>query len=245
VGVFDLPAPLYAWLDVQASALPPAARLAAWGVLAGLVSMGLYSLFSAQPRIRRGKQEIRQAQQALDAYDGELAGGWPLIRRLLSLALGQVGRVTGPTLLASLPLLSLLAWLSTTYGHQYPAPETAPEIHTTPPYLNAVWVDDRQDDAPYLQPPRVVITDPSRRVVADVMLHSPVSVIHKRQWWNLLIGNPLGYLPGDAPVERIRVELPRRTYLSFGPQWARGWEFGFFLPLVAASLALKIGARIA
>lgn len=243
MGVFDLPAPLFAWLDAQAAALPPALRLAAWGVLAGLVSMGLYRLLSNQPRIRAGKQEVRQAQQALDAHDGELADAWPLLRRLLGLALVQVGRVTGPSLLASLPLLALLAWLSTAYGHLYPAPGVPPAIHAEPPHLHVEWVDGRGKGQPDM-PPRLAVRDPGSSVVSDVPLHSPVTVIHKRQWWNLLIGNPLGYLPGDAPVERIQVELPRKTYLPVGPQWVRGWEFGFFLPLVVASLALKLGARI-
>jgi hypothetical protein len=244
MGAFDLPAPLFAWLDDQASMLPPVVRLIGWGLLAGWLSMGLYRLLSPQQRIRRGKAEIERARQALDAYDGDLAGGWPLIRRLLRLALRQVGRVGGPGLVASLPLLSLLGWLVPAYGYAYPEPGVSPAIHTRPPHPYMEWVDGRHAGSPGTAP-RVVIADHLRRVVADVTLHEPIPVIHERHWWNMLFGNPLGYLPPDRGLERIRIELPRKSYLPFVPSWLRGWEVCFFVPLLASSLALKAWARIA
>ena len=59
-----------------------------------------------------------------------------------------------------------------------------------------------------------------------------------------LIGNPAGYLPDDAPLERIEVDLPPKEYLALGPAWLRSWYAVFFAALLAASLAIKVAARI-
>jgi len=200
--------------------------------------MGLYWLLSPQARIARGKLEVAQAQKDLDAYDGDLAGAWPRIGRLLGVALRQVGRVGWPAVVASLPLLALLVWLSTAYGYTYPTSGQAPAIHVQPPRFSAQWKGSGQ------RPPRLVVADPQGRVVADVVLSAPVPVLHKRQWWNAFIGNPAGYLPSGAEVERVDVDLPRKEVLTVGPAWMHGWEFSFFLTLVVVSIALKLGLRI-
>lgn len=116
MGVFDLPASMFAWLDDQAGAIAsPAIRLVLWGVLAALISMAIYRRISAQERIRRGRIEIEQARRQLDAHDGEWDEAKPLLGQLLRSAFAQVGRVGWPSVVASLPLLSLLAWLSSSY----------------------------------------------------------------------------------------------------------------------------------
>jgi hypothetical protein len=63
-------------------------------------------------------------------------------------------------------------------------------------------------------------------------------------WWNRLIGNPLGYLPDDGPVERIDIDLPPRHVLSVGPEWVRTWLMPFFGALLVTSLLIKIVFRI-
>src|SRR3546814_19779777 len=68
--------------------------------------------------------------------------------------------------------------------------------------------------------------------------------LHKEQWWNVLIANPLGYLAADSPLELVEIALPRREVLPFGPWWLRTWEFVFFTTLVAASLAIKLLFRL-
>jgi hypothetical protein len=47
------------------------------------------------------------------------------------------------------------------------------------------------------------------------------SALQKRQWWNSLIGNPIGYLPESSPLEWIDLDLPEKEYLPFGPTWLR------------------------
>lgn len=241
MGLFDAPAPLFAWLDSQLlQQLPPLARLMLWGIIGGALCMMLYRTISPQQRIASGKREQHEARQRLDSHDGDLADAWPLIRRLVGASLEQLGRVTGPTVIASLPMLALLVWLSGAYGYGYPSTGVAPPLRVSPPELRAEWIAA----APATEIPQIVITDGRRQVVAQVPLAAPVPRLHKWQWWNLLLGNPAGYLPSDAPVDRVAVSLPKKKYLAFGPSWVGGWELTFFISVLSASMLFKVLARI-
>lgn len=246
MGLLDAPAPLFQWIDTQLGLVAPAGlRLALWGIAGGVVSMLIYRFISEQERVARAKTEIEQARRELDAYDGELAGAWPLMKRLLGLAVAQVGRVGWPAIVASLPLLCLLTWLSTAYGHRFPDSGAIPDIEVRPPVFEAEWSPASPAVAGMSgQPPRVLIRDATSSMVADIVLAEPVPVVHKRQWWNSLVSNPAGYLPQDIDLNRVQVALPRREFLPFGSDWMRGWEVVFFGPLLAASIALKILIRI-
>lgn len=247
MGLFDAPAPLFNWLDTQmGNVAPPEVRIAVWGIAGGVVSMLIYRAISAQDRVARAKLELAEARRDLDSYDGEFTGAWPLMKRLLGLALAQVGRVGWPAVIASLPLLCLLAWASTAFGYRYPPAGTNPDIETRPAGYQAQWHDPGSADAARasIRSPRIVVRDNSLGVIVDVALVEPVPVLHKRKWWNTLIANPAGYLPQEGSLNSIHVALPRREYLPFGFDWMRGWETAFFAPLLLASIALKILIRI-
>jgi len=246
VGLFDLPAPLFASLDDALSGFAPAPlRLVLWGLIAAAFSMGAYFLLSPQRRIARAKADALEARQALDAYDGEFAGAWPLIRDVLKSAFRQLGLVTWPAIVSSLPVLALLAWMSTTYGHGFPDPGAAVEIRTVPNGLEARLETVVSPAAAPSEPHReIVVIDPSGEVLHRLPWQAPVSTIHKREWWNALLGNPAGYLPDGGPLERIDLDIPAKEYLPIGPAWLKAWYVLFFGVLLAASLAIKVSARI-
>jgi len=244
VGLLDLPAPLFAWLDTAlAEVVSAPLRLTLWALLAAAISMGLYALLSPQRRIARAKADALAARAALDRFDGELTEAWPLIRNVLASACRQLALVTWPAILSSLPVLALLVWLSTTYGHAFPGRDTDVAIRTVPEELDAQLetVPAAASSAPHHQ---IVIRDASGEVVDRVFWRAPVPTIHKREWWNLLLGNPAGYLPDDSPLERLDLDLPPKQYLSVGPDWVRLWYVPFFGVLLLASLAIKVAARI-
>lgn len=132
-----------------------------------------------------------------------------------------------------------MTWLSTSYGHMLPGGDSQVGVHASPQTARAVWIPD-----PYGPAPRVAALDESGRVVEERVVAVPVTTVHKRAWWNVLVGNPLGYLPADGPIDRIDLDLPRSEYLPFGPSWLRGWEFLFIGVMLIGSLTLKAGLRI-
>lgn len=244
MGLFDLPAPLFTWLDGVLGGLVPAPlRLALWALIAAALSMGLYVLLSPQRRIARAKADAVAARTALDAFDGSFAEAWPLIRNVLGSALRQLALVTWPAILSSLPVLALLAWVSTAYGHAFPPAGADVPIHTVPEDLEArlETVPTAASASPYHQ---IVVVDRTGRIVERVPWPAPVPTIHKREWWNLLLGNPAGYLPEAGPLERIDLDIPPKEYLPVGPAWLKAWYALFFGVLLIASLAIKVSARI-
>jgi hypothetical protein len=70
----------------------------------------------------------------------------------------------------------------------------------------------------------IEVRDQSGAEVARLTLAEPVTHIEKRQWWNVLIGNPAGYLPEAGPIDSITIALPERQYLPVGPDWLRSWR---------------------
>ncbi len=243
MGIFDLPAPLFVWADQALGGfLSPTLRLVFWGLIGAVLSMGLYWLFSPQGKLTDVKVRALEARRQLNAFDGEFAEAWPMMRRMLGLSLKQLAMTTLPALLASLPVLALIVWLGTAYGYNMPDGGEI-GVHTTPASDVSGEVRTPENASPG-NPPRLVVTEQGGEVIGDISLDAPVPTIHKKRWWNALIGNPLGYLPEDGRIDAIAFDLPEKDYLGFGPGWLRPWYVLFFTILVLGSLAIKMVGRI-
>src|SRR5690625_785765 len=227
MGLLNLPQPLFEWIDKSLLGfLPPMVRLLLWSVLAALLAMELYRLLSPQKRISAIKIDFREAQRSLNDYDGTFDGAGPLISRVLGLAFRRVWLVLPATLAASLPLLMVILWLDASYGHRFPSAQEQVAVEVPAEGLTG------RLDRPLNQPPTAVVADASGSTVTEVILKAPIPLLHKRQGWNFLLGNPAGYLPEDAPIDRVQLALPRLEVLSVGPSWLRGWEPTFFAVLL-------------
>ncbi|MES1952518.1 hypothetical protein S4A8_16747 [Salinisphaera sp. S4-8] len=237
MGLFDLPAPLFNSLDAaMAGFMPAALRLAIWAVLGSVLTMFLYKLCSPQARIGQAKRDAKAARQRLNAFDGDFADAGPLIKKQFTTAFRHVGLVVPGTLLAILPLLALLLWAETHYGHTLPAPGEAPTITTVPEGVATHW-DDRT------QPAKLSVGD-AGAPIAQFDMTAPVGIVTKQPWWHWLAENPLGYLPEDAPVEQIRIDLPVLEVIPFGPAWMHSWLFVFIPVMFIVSLAIYKWAKI-
>ena len=253
MGIFDVPFPVFDWLDgALRGILPPLAAIVFWGVLGAIVSMALYQVFSRQALLARVSAEAAAGRWALIRYDGEFAGFLALTRKTLGLSFRQLRLALGPALPASIPLISLLAWLSQAYGYGFAAPGATLAVRIHPPEAAVTWEPPatRAGDRTAWQvvwPPegqRVRLLDGGGREVFALPPAAPVTVIHKRRWWNLLLGNPIGYLPDDGGLDRVEMELPALAYHDIGPGWMRDWEAAFFAALLLCSLAIKFAFRI-
>ena len=249
-GVLNATFPVFSTIDGWLALLLPAwLRLVLWGAASGAAAMGLYSVMSSQTRLQALKQQSAALRAAVTRTDdaGEAAR---LAIQNLKLSLRYLGAVTGPAMLSGIPVLFVIAWVSAAYGYAMPnagqaiafsvEPATVP-VTATP----GVAGDPRAIAWP--EPPgRIVLQDGSgmtfETAAADLL---SVGVIHKRRWWNWLLGNEAGYLPDNAAADAVSFALPQREVLAIGPGWVRGWEFSYLLSVLVVSLALKIGFRIA
>lgn len=255
MGVLDLPSPLLAWLDAALGFLPGLLRLGVWALLSAVATMWLYHRFSRQDQLAELKPKIKDAQKQLARYDGPMKGLWPLIGESMRLSGRQTGLTLWPALVASLPVLFVLVFLSNHYGHRLPEPgedlAVTPVEAQSPPSqwrwrgdTSAAWHDDPDHWRLSWPETAAVLEAPRYGAVLTLPLPAPVTVVHKQQWWNLLIGNPAGYLADDAPLEAVQLELERKRFLGFGPPWLGYWELPYLLLLVVFSVVIKIKFRI-
>lgn len=238
----DYPVRLFAWLDQQLASWASAeVRLIVWSAGAGVATMLLYALLSPQRRIARAKLELAAARARLDRFDGEFAEALPLMRRMIGVALAQLGLVLGPAVAALLPMALLAGWIAQTYGYDFPEQQQPVSIRTQPENLPAQWIPPEPAGR---RPARVALLDWQGQLLGELEVSSPVPVIEKRTWQAALAGSPLGFLPDELPIERIELHLPHRQYLGWGPDWMRRWEFLFFGVLTLAAVAVKRTLRI-
>lgn len=251
-GLFDLAGPILDRLALLLGWLPGLLQLAVWALVAAIVSMGLYGLTSRQGELTELKPRIAAAQRALIDYDGPMGGLWRLMGGQFRLIGRQLWLTFWPAVLGSVPVLFLLVWLSNHYGNDLPPPgepvrvtaQAAPGARL--PTLRWDGVTTADGAAPgawqlpwpsAAAPARLVDAGGTTFVTLPTATATPV--VHQRRWWNVLIGNPAGYLPTPGPVEAVSIGLPAQQFLPFGPGWLRGWLVPFFTLLVACSLAIK------
>lgn len=256
MGVFDVASPLFSWLDgLMSGWLPETVRLVLWAVVAAIASMALYRLTSNQAKLAAIKAEMAALRQEIAAFDGPFSEMWGLVGRNLRLALRQLWVTFVPAIIASLPVIFLLVWVSNSFDATVPRPgeptgveafaeegARLPDLHWRGEGVRAEgegkWTVAWPDAGTHLE-----LLDADDEALLTLPPPAPVGVVHQRRWWNALLGNPAGYLP-PGPVDAVEIDLPTREYLPFGPDWLRGWIPLFFAVVIAVSLLLKILWRL-
>jgi len=267
-GVAAELAPSRGWLDFAAPALsavdnsllgwlPPWVRILFWATFASFLSMGIYRLTSGQQAIAEIKEKVAATRTELQGFDGEFSELWPILKRNLGLAGRQLWLTFVPAMIASLPVLFILAWMSNAFDARMPVPGTVVPVtltatagHPLPPVS---WEGDAkaQETVPGTwdvtwpaegQSIRLVDSDGSTLLTLPTA--APVGTVHQREWWNSLIGNPGGYLPKPGDVAAVQIGLPQPTVIPVGPDWLRGWIPASLIVLVILSLFLKFHWRL-
>ena len=247
MGILDFPAPVFSFLDQLIAFLPDAVRLGLWGALGGVLSMVFYSLISPQRRISDVKVALREAQGQLAGSDDSFDELMQLIRKTLSLSLKHLSLVLLPALVSSLPLVCILAWASTQFGYQFPEPGEQLGVSVQPESAatQVGWQRDGgalQEFAPHIEWPgphqTLQLHDRKGNVLLTLPAAAAIPQVHKKLWWNSLLGNPAGYLPDSSPVDLVVIGLPPQRLVAVGPPWLGNWMVLLILAaLVAAVLA--------
>jgi len=252
MGLFDLPAPLFAAIDgVLGMALPPVLRLVLWGILAGWLTMMVYRRLSNQEKIGELKAQQKVQQKLIADFDGEFEELMPLIRHTLALGFKQLGLALGPALLSTLPVLFLIVWVAGAFGNEAPATGSMVHLTAEPSNNDIHWssttgVETVADGWQVSWPKNgqsLTLTD-GRQPLLTLPLEDNIPIIHKKKWWNLLMANPIGYLPDEGKTDVIHIDLPAQVIIGFGPAWMHGWMFSFFVAFLLSSLGFKFLLRI-
>jgi len=250
MGFLDLASPLFSMLDGWISFLPETLRIILWASVGAAVSMYLYLKLSAQDKIGTIKSDSVAARKALSSYEGaEFDEMMPLATRVLSLSGKHFIAVLGPAVLSSLPALALIVWASNQFGIVAPAAGT-PVAVSVYPETAIVWSPKEAassgETGTLVAWPEsgAVVTASSDAGELFVIGAGLAPVIHKKAWWNNLIGNPAGYLADDSSIELVEIDMTYREFLPFGPDWLREWAGLFFIALLVVSIGIKVVFKI-
>lgn len=252
MGLFDLPAPVFGAIDAAlALVLPPFLRLAVWAVLAGWLTMFVYGRFSNQEKIGALKILQQQQQKAIAGFDGDFAQLMPLVRHALALGFRQLGLSLGPAMLATVPVLFIVIWVAGEFAYGAPAPGSEVIVRAEPSSAGIEWSPAAgaigHADGWVIKwpgPDQSLTMNQDGRVVLVLPAADAIPVIHKKRWWNLLMANPLGYLPADGQTDIIYIEMPEAVFIGAGPAWIRGWMFSFFGIFLLSSIVFKLLLRL-
>ncbi len=219
-----------------------------WGLLAALVSTVVFKKCSNPETISHLKKQLKAKQQELNDHDGEFSELKTLAAETMKLSLKRMLLTFFPAMLASIPVIFLLTHLSNRYDLKQPRPGDEVPINIT-------WGSDNST-------PDVLVIAQEKNVESEVHNHVnwpsgeekvqlfdrghdqtivelplPLStVIHKKLWWNALIGNPAGYLDDASHVNHISFTFEKKQIIGFGPSWMRGWLTVFLFFTVSFSI---------
>jgi len=254
LGFFDLANPLLEKIEnVILVDMPPVVRLAIWAIIGAIISMGVYRLVSPQEKIKIAGSDTRDLIRKLAAYDGDFDGLTILIKSAFYASSRHFFIVLGPVVLASLPVLFLLSWLSYSYNVLVPAPGEQVTITVTPPTPGLTWsptnsIESHSNSAWIIEwpaePGELTLKNSKGITILSLPLPHAVDVLHKKSWWNVMFANPIGYLPESLELDLVLIQLPDQQILNFGPPWIRGWEATFFTVLILCSLLIKFIFRV-
>lgn len=249
-GLLDLPAPLLGALDtgLDRIGVPALLRILAYAAASAWIGMALYRRLSDQRRLAEVGAQVAQSQQALASHAGNFAALRVLILANLRATFRHLALTLRPAIIASLPLLFFLPWLSNRFDFRQPDAGQPISVCVQPAVDGLRWQTSKVVTAdaagcwliswPDSKTP-ATLADPSGGTLLRLADVATSDTVEKSSWINWLIGNPAGYLPADASIERVHIALAQRQLLHIGPAWLRGWMFWYFSAIFFVSFWLK------
>ncbi len=239
--------------DLMAIILPLLIRISIYGGIAGALAMGIYALASNQTIISHFKSESRRLRKQMLDPDLEHNVFLELTKKNLKVSFALLGRVTGPGLISALPVLLIAVWLQTFFS--YALPEKRDKIfvtmspnHSGLSIMTQAGIFQKEQDTLWIVPSsdseQIEVRINGDSIYSGSPFTPLTSVISKRKWWHVLLDSEIGYLADEAPIEVLRLELPRKRVLPGVPLWAAGWEWPFFICVLLSSLSIKLIFRL-
>lgn len=232
--------------------ISPLGMLLLWGGILGGVSMGVYGWVSNQKQLQKLNKEIKSIHDQLEDESFAREQGGEAARALLRLAVKRVRLTCFPALLSSLPILVMWGFLFHHFDPRLPEEGEEVAFALFPPasavMVNQKYMEVKEGDEWRLTWPKkegaLQIKDAKGKLIHSVNLEQPAVQLKKMQWWNIFMPSPYGYLQEDSGIQELRLYLPSKEYLLFGPLWMRSWLTPFFAGLLGVSWGLKYLLKI-
>jgi len=256
MGLLDLPAPLFDFIHRASGHLPPLAEVACWAAVTAWIGMVLYRRWSPQRRLAEQRAEMAALRRELDGYDGPFAGLRDRLVRLIRLSLKDLGSTLGPALLASLPGLVVMVWMSNAFDVRFPAAGELVEVRVIA-RAGVNTADWRWEPAAAITSSGTAwmvrwpaptnaarLVDAAGTPLLTLPPVAPVTILHPRSRWNSIVGNPAGYLRAEGPIEQVQLDLPEVIVVPGAPHALAGWLAPYLLVLITLSIVLKVRWRV-
>lgn len=231
--------------------MPLFLRVCIWGIVAGLIAIMLYKVTSNQAKITTLKKDIKTILNQLLKEDNDESEFFSLTMKNLKYSFKLVVFSFIPAFLSTIPVIIIMLCVQT--YHSYALPEGNGRILvTTTPEVESIKVEPAKivkttsKNNIKIVPSKetITITIKDEPVFEGNVFDPPVSIIEKYQWWNILIGNPAGYISNSAPIEAITFHFKRKKLFNSPTNWVNGWELTFFLSVFVSTLLAKIILKI-
>ena len=240
MGLFDALTPFWSTID---GLLEPFSnsfiRISFWALISALVSSLVFKKLSSPEKISQLKIKLKNMQNQLNQHDGDFSELKGLAIGTIKLSIKRMVLTFIPALLASIPILFILTFLSNHYELQQP--QLNENIR-----LSIDWGNNQSQELALMQSSKTIksgtiqtINWPSsdnpinliNAIDKSKIMTFPFdtsNIIHKKQWWNSLIGNPAGYLVNNNNINSISFDFKTQQIIKFGPLWVRSWLFIYF-----------------
>jgi len=253
MGFFDWLTPILNWFDDLISpVIPLTFILIIWALISALLGVLTFRKLCQFDRLTDTKTQLKSAQQTMIDHDGDFADLLPLAWQNIKLSLKRMGITLWPALTSIIPVMFILVFLSNRYDLQAPAqgmlvPYTVTAETEQGGEPDWYWLnqDNMQKHKQLHWPEKtttLTLTNGDTEVFSAPF--KPVGIIHKKHWWNLLIGNPAGYLSEDSPIKQITFEFPQKTVPDWMQNYLGGWLWFYLLVTVLFSVVLMIRLKI-
>ncbi|MBL4659313.1 MAG: hypothetical protein JKY19_03080 [Alcanivoracaceae bacterium] len=250
MAFFDIFAPVLSLFDDMIEPFTSTfIRLVFWAYIAAMISSVIFKRLSNPEKINALKIKLKAMQDQLNQHEGEFAELKDLAVNTIKLSMKRMVLTFIPALLASIPVIFLLTYLSNRYELHEPVVNEVVPININWEKLdanNTVSIFKRDElikkeninSISWPEKNQILNLIDDTTNIEILIFPSPISrIIHKKKWWNNLIGNPAGYLAEDSSISSIEFNYQQQEIISFGPKWIRGWLFIFFFMTMIFSVA--------
>jgi hypothetical protein len=214
--------------------------------------MAIYAKLSPQASIKKLTQILSRNFKRILNDDLEFDEFIQISLINLKTSLKFVFIIIGPTFLSALPVLLVSSWIYTHLAFDTIPREkliarsaTADEPAQTLLITDSFTVNVKIPDNNELTEENVsVLNESGELIYSGNPINPPTPKVYKRQWLNLFLESPVGYVEQNASVSSVEFNIPKKRLVQWMPEWGQGWEFPFFITIFIAALAIKLIFKI-